>query len=314
MRPDPYDLPVPAAPTYDLPEWAIAQVPVEPRDTARLLVDRGPHRPPDHRTVHDLPSLMRPGDVLVLNETRVLPARLRLTKPSGGAVEVLLLEPDADQQSWRALVRPSRRVEPGTVLVAGEDLAVEVGDRLPGGERRVRVVAPDVDAALERHGELPLPPYIHEALRDPERYEGIIVEAIHLDREKPRSREFFLQMIDDPDAFGERVTRKLADEHGEDYWRTIIRAGGRAWRDIAATPNEDFYEHRLHELRVPMLVVHGADDPRTEPGELDRIRREVPTARIEMIEGGGHSPHSTRATAAQVTAIVDGFLESLPGP
>ena len=151
------------------------------------------------------------------------------------------------------------------------------------------------------------------ALRDPERYDGIIVEAIHLDREKPRSRDFFLQMMNDPDAFGERVTRKLAAEHGEDYWRTIIRAGGRAWRDIAATPNEDFYEHRLQELRVPMLVVHGADDPRTEPGELDRIRREVPTARIEMIEGGGHSPHSNRVTAGQVTKIVDGFLASLSG-
>ena len=151
------------------------------------------------------------------------------------------------------------------------------------------------------------------ALRYPERYDGIVVEAIHLDRKKPRSRAFFMQMQSDPDAFGERVTRKLAEEHGEDYWRTIIRAGGRAWLDIAATPNEDFYEHRLHEMRVPMLVVHGADDPRTEPGELDRIRREVPTARIEMVEGGGHSPHSALATAAQVTAIVDSFLASLSG-
>lgn len=149
------------------------------------------------------------------------------------------------------------------------------------------------------------------ALRDAARYDGIIVEAIHLDREKPRSRDFFRQMVEDPDAFGERVTRKLAEEHGEDYWRTIIRAGGRAWLDIASTPNEDFYDHRLHDLRVPMLVVHGADDPRTEPGELDRIRREVPTARIEMIEGGGHSPHSAGATAALVTEIVEGFLRSL---
>jgi pimeloyl-ACP methyl ester carboxylesterase len=149
------------------------------------------------------------------------------------------------------------------------------------------------------------------ALRDPKRYDGIIVEAIHLDREKPRSRDFFQQMVNDPDAFGERVTRKLADEHGADYWRTIIRAAGRAWLEIAATPNEDFYEHRLWELRVPLLVVHGADDPRTEPGELDRIHSEVPSARIEMIEGGGHSPHSTRATAAQVTAIVGSFIGSL---
>jgi pimeloyl-ACP methyl ester carboxylesterase len=150
------------------------------------------------------------------------------------------------------------------------------------------------------------------ALRHPERYDGIIVEAIHLDREKPRSRDFFRQMETNPESFGERVTRRLAAEHGEDYWRTIIRAGGRAWLDIAANPAEDFYEHRLGEMRVPMLVVHGADDPRTEPGELDRIRREIPAARIEMIEGGGHSPHSNRATAAQVTDIVDGFLGSLP--
>jgi len=149
------------------------------------------------------------------------------------------------------------------------------------------------------------------ALRDPERYDGIIVEAIHLDREKPRSRDFFQKMVNDPDSFGERVTRRLAKEHGEDYWRTIIRAGGQAWLDIAGTPNEDFYEHRLGKLRVPMLVVHGADDPRTEPGELDRIRREVPTARIEMIERGGHSPHSAPATAAQVTTIVERFLVSL---
>jgi pimeloyl-ACP methyl ester carboxylesterase len=149
------------------------------------------------------------------------------------------------------------------------------------------------------------------ALRDPDRYGGIVVEAIHLDREKPRSRDFFLRMTNDPDAFGERVARTLALEHGEDYWRTIIKAGGQAWLDIAATPQADLYERRLHELRVPMLVVHGTEDPRTEPGELDRIRREVPAARIEMIEGGGHSPHSERGSAARVTALVSEFLASL---
>lgn len=173
LRADPYDLPVPAAPTYDLPAWAVAQVPVEPRDAARLLVDRGPGQAPEHRTVRDLPALIRAGDVVVLNETRVLPARLRLTKTTGGAVEVLLLEPDAGPASWTALVRPSRRVAPGTVLVAAEDLAVEVGEQLPGGRRRVRIVAPDVGAALQRHGELPLPPYIHERLADPDRYQTV---------------------------------------------------------------------------------------------------------------------------------------------
>jgi len=146
------------------------------------------------------------------------------------------------------------------------------------------------------------------ALRAPDRYSGLVVEAIHLDRRKPRSRQFFLQMANDPDAFGERVTRRLAAEHGEDHWRTILEMGGRAWLEIAATPVEDFYEGRLGELQVPLLVVHGADDPRTEPGELDRIPRELPSARIELIPGGGHSPHSNQATAALVTDIVADFL------
>ena len=151
------------------------------------------------------------------------------------------------------------------------------------------------------------------ALRSPDRYGGVVVEAIHLDREKPRSREFFLMMANDPDGFGERVARKLADDLGADYWRTIIGADGRAWLDIAATPTEDLYDRRLHELRVPMLVLHGTEDPRTEPGELDRIRREVPAARIEMLAGAGHSPHSERGSAARCTALVAEFLAGLPG-
>jgi S-adenosylmethionine:tRNA ribosyltransferase-isomerase len=166
---------VPAAPGYELPPEAIAQTPVEPRDAARLLVDRGPGRSPAHRRVAELPGLVGPGDLLVLNETRVLPARLHLTKETGGAVEVLLLEAEAesDDRTWSALVRPGRRVPPGTVLVAGDDLTVEVGEQLAGGQRRVRLDTPDVTVALERHGVVPLPPYIHEELADAERYQTV---------------------------------------------------------------------------------------------------------------------------------------------
>ncbi|HUF33110.1 MAG TPA: S-adenosylmethionine:tRNA ribosyltransferase-isomerase, partial [Acidimicrobiales bacterium] len=100
---------------YELPEAAIAQAPVEPRDAARMLVDGGGTGAPTHRTVADLPDLLGPGDVVVVNTTRVLRARLHLRKATGGAVEVLLLEPVGDGQ-WEALVRPGRRVPPGTVL------------------------------------------------------------------------------------------------------------------------------------------------------------------------------------------------------
>jgi pimeloyl-ACP methyl ester carboxylesterase len=117
-------------------------------------------------------------------------------------------------------------------------------------------------------------------------------------------------MAEDPDGFGPRVAAKLAAEHG-DSWRDILRMGGRAWLEIAATPADDFFDHRLGELRMPVLVLHGTDDPRTEPGELDRVRREVPHATFAMIAGGKHSPHSARATADEVTAIAARWLRAL---
>ena len=139
------------------------------------------------------------------------------------------------------------------------------------------------------------------------RYAGIVLEAIHLEREKPRSREFFTMMARDPDGFGERVTEKLERDHGAS-WRTIIRADGEAWLHIAAHPDEDLYDHRLAELRAPTLVLHGADDPRTEPGELDRLLRDVPHAEVHVIEGAGHSPHSERGSAATCTRLVREFV------
>lgn len=154
---------------YPLPAERIAQVPADPRDAARLLVDRGPGRAPDHRRVRELPDLLAAGDLLVVNDTRVRPARLRLAKATGGAVEVLLVE-QAGPAAWEALVRPSRKVRPGTRLTApGSDLEVEVGDDLGDGRRLVTVVRGDPD----RTGELPLPPYIHLPLDDPERYQTV---------------------------------------------------------------------------------------------------------------------------------------------
>ena len=149
------------------------------------------------------------------------------------------------------------------------------------------------------------------AIRAPARYAGIVLEAIHLDREKPRSRRFFETMARDPDKFGPSVTAKFSAEHGAS-WRTIIKAGGDAWLHIAAHPDDDLYANRLHELSVPTLVLHVEADPRTEPGELDRLRRDVPHAEIHMIPGGQHSPHSEPSTAALCTQIVARWLAVLP--
>jgi len=145
------------------------------------------------------------------------------------------------------------------------------------------------------------------AIESPERYAGVVLEALHLEREKPRSRAFFTMMAEDPDGFGERVTSKLAADHG-DTWRDVLRAGGRAWLDIAATPDEDFFDRRLGEVSLPVMVMHGADDPRTEPGELERLRREVPLAEWRVLPTAGHSPHSERATREACRDLVATFV------
>ncbi|HEX2382650.1 MAG TPA: tRNA preQ1(34) S-adenosylmethionine ribosyltransferase-isomerase QueA [Acidimicrobiales bacterium] len=152
---------------YPLPEDAIAQEPVEPRDAARLLVDRGADASPEHRAVADLPELLHPRDLLVVNDSRVRAARLQLRKPTGGAVEVLLLEPVG--REWEALVRPSRRVRAGMQL-SSHDGSVSVSVHQPLGEGRWRVA---VEGDPDRVGEVPLPPYVHAKLADPERYQTV---------------------------------------------------------------------------------------------------------------------------------------------
>jgi pimeloyl-ACP methyl ester carboxylesterase len=147
-------------------------------------------------------------------------------------------------------------------------------------------------------------------LRDPGRYRGLVLEALHRDREKPRSRQFFTDMAEDPTRFGPRVASVLRAEHGE-RWRDVLRMDGRAWLHIAATPHDDLYDGRLAALRVPTLILHGADDPRTEPGELDRVRHELPAARFEVLPEGGHCPHAHPRTAPRVTAILREFLQAL---
>ena len=147
-------------------------------------------------------------------------------------------------------------------------------------------------------------------LAKPSRVAGLIVEATHLFRSKPSSREFFETMMNNPDALGDRVTTVLERDHGG-RWRDVIRMNGVAWLRIGETriaSDDDLYGGRLASLRVPTLIIHGAKDPRTEPGELDALRAALPAARIALIREGGHSPHSERLAAGAATAAAEGFL------
>jgi pimeloyl-ACP methyl ester carboxylesterase len=148
------------------------------------------------------------------------------------------------------------------------------------------------------------------ALHRPARVSAVILEALHLDRAKPGSREFFATMVERPDEFGPRVTARLAAEHGDPGWRAVVGASGRAWLAIARDPDQDFFDHRLAALAVPALVIQGVDDPRTEPGELDRLARDAPSAEIYWVAGGGHAPHCERKVRAEVTERAASFLAS----
>lgn len=161
---------------YHLPPERIAQAPIEPRDAARLLVDLGADGGVLHRHITDLPALLQPGDLVVVNDTRVLPARIRVRRSTGGAAEILLLEERSDG-SWEALARPSKKLVPGSA-VSTDGLAVEMGEDLGEGRRVVRLDPGDADlhTRLAEVGLPPLPPYIENPIDDPDRYQTVYAD------------------------------------------------------------------------------------------------------------------------------------------
>ncbi len=161
---------------FDLPQELIAQHPLDRRDSSRLLcLDRrdGSIR---HRHFHDIPELLRPGDLLIMNDSRVLPSRLLGHREgTGGAMELLLLE-QKETDLWETLARPGKKAKPGTRLVFGDGLlTAQVVEVIEGGNRlvRFRYQGNSFFEVLDRIGQMPLPPYITEKLEDKERYQTV---------------------------------------------------------------------------------------------------------------------------------------------
>lgn len=159
---------------YDLPEECIAQTPVEPRDHSRLMVLHRADDSIEHKHFYDIIDYLNAGDALVINETRVIPARLIGERPTGGACEVLLLKQIAPKR-WEALVRPGKKLRRGAEVIFGDGrLKATIAEVCEDGNRIVDFTCEGtMEAALDELGEMPLPPYIHEKLQDKERYQTV---------------------------------------------------------------------------------------------------------------------------------------------
>ena len=161
---------------YDLPEEQIAQTPAEPRDSSRLLVyDRRTDKT-EHRIFRDVADYLKAGDVLVVNNTKVLPARIYAHTENGGAVEVLLLK-RLEKDRWEVLVKPGRKCVRGRTLYVSEELSLTVEDITDSGERIVRFNYDGIfEDILNRVGNMPLPPYIKKKLEDKSRYQTVYAQ------------------------------------------------------------------------------------------------------------------------------------------
>lgn len=225
--------------SYDLPPELIAQTPIEPRDSARLFVVPGEGNFL-HRQFSDLPEYLKSGDALVVNVTRVLPARLLGVRPGGGASEVLLLK-RIDLNRWETLVRPGRKLRPGATVTFGDGrLTATVGETTEAGGRIVTFswTGESFESVLNDLGEMPLPPYIHEKLADRERYQTVYA------REEGSAAA--------PTA-GLHFTPALLDRiraMGVDVIPVLLHVGLGTFRPVQV---DDVEEHRMHSeyFQVP---------------------------------------------------------------
>ena len=217
---------------YDLPEECIAQTPVEPRDHSRLMVLDRAHGTIAHRHFYDVIDYLNPGDALVINETRVIPARLIGEKPTGGACEILLLRQLAPKR-WEALVRPGKKLRPGAeVIFGGGRLTAKIAEVAEGGGRVVDFFCEGtMEAALDELGEMPLPPYIHEKLQDRERYQTVYAKQEGSAAAPTAGLHFTPELL-------ERIRAK-----GIDVVPILLHVGLGTFRPVKV---ENIEEHEMH--------------------------------------------------------------------
>lgn len=194
---------------YELPEGLIAQVPLEKRDESRLLVYKKDTRKIEHRTFHDILDYLIPGDCLVINDTKVLPARLLGNKEdTGGKMEFVLLK-RVTEDTWRVLVKPGKRAHVGSRFIFGDGLLkAEILEKTEEGGRIVRFFYDGVfEEVLDKVGIVPLPPYIHEELKDKDRYQTIYAKYRGSAAAPTAGLHFTPELLEQAEAKGVSIAR-----------------------------------------------------------------------------------------------------------
>ena len=218
---------------FYLPEELIAQTPLERRDASRLLTLDKHTGAVEHHHFYELPQFLKPGDCLVLNDSRVLPARLIGHRPTGGACEVLLLV-DRGDKCWECLVRPGRKLRPGAQVIFGEgkELTATIEEELEDGKRLVQFHYQGIFLEiLEEWGKMPLPPYIKEELQDNERYQTVYSKVVGSAAAPTAGLHFTPELL------------KKVQEMGVKVCYVTLHVGLGTFRPVKA---EDIQDHEMH--------------------------------------------------------------------
>ena len=257
---------------YDLPQELIAQTPVEPRDSSRLLVMDKKTGELEHRHFFNLPEYLKPGDVLVFNDTRVIPARLHGFKTTGAHVEVFLLT-RKNATDWEVLVKPGKKLQKGAQIKFSDKLSCEILETTDFGGRIARFHYDGIfEEILDRLGETPLPPYIHEKLQDKERYQTVY------NRERGSAAA--------PTAglhFTKELLQKIRDMGVEEVFVTL-HVGLGTFRPVNESRIED---HKMH--REFYTVSQEAADAINKAKREGRRIIAVGTTSVRTLESAGAS-------------------------
>ncbi len=236
---------------YDLPEELIAQTPVYPRDSSRLLCYDKKTDEVSHRHFYDIEQLLNAGDLLVINDTKVYPARIFAYTAHGGKIEILLLK-RLNLTDWEVLVKPGKKAKEGVTLVVNEELSLTVLSRTETGERIIRFEFDGVfEDILSRAGEMPLPPYIHEKLKDQERYQTVYCKKEGSSAAPTAGLHFTPELM-------QRLER-----NGVEFARVQLNVGLGTFRPVKC---ENILEHDMH------VEYYNID--RAEAEKINKAKRE----------------------------------------